>query len=89
MEALKNEQLVDVEMCKGKKANGSMGRQSDTVTKENTFLSDAIIMVNSNEDSLETIGVQKTANTSTITRYYPQEDIQPGVDDDLMILILL
>ncbi|KAL7668936.1 hypothetical protein ACOME3_009617 [Neoechinorhynchus agilis] len=84
MEALKSEQLVEVKKCKGKKANGSRKQ-----TRENAVLVDSIFMANSNEDSLETSGVQKTANVSTITRDLvpPLEDIQPVEFNDSKVTV--
>ncbi|KAL7676613.1 hypothetical protein ACOME3_002861 [Neoechinorhynchus agilis] len=68
MEAFKSEQQAYVSKVNVKKhAKGLLKSASEASTKENNVLVDAINMPNSDEDSLETIGVQNTANISTIT----------------------
>ncbi|KAL7673083.1 hypothetical protein ACOME3_007955 [Neoechinorhynchus agilis] len=84
MGALKNEELIEVKGAKGTKLTVQKGRQkfqSEATTKENKILVDSISMLKSNDDLLETNGVQKIANISTITRDLVPclEDIQPVV----------
>ncbi|KAL7670233.1 hypothetical protein ACOME3_005173 [Neoechinorhynchus agilis] len=50
-----------------KQAKGLLKSDNEASTKENKVLVDLINMPNSNEDSLETSGVQKTADISTMT----------------------
>ncbi|KAL7674855.1 hypothetical protein ACOME3_001129 [Neoechinorhynchus agilis] len=96
MEALRNEQLAELKrqakVSKGnskKQIKGLQKSASEASTKENTVLVDSIFMANSNEDSLETSGVQKTANFSTITMdlALPLEDIQHTVLNDFKITV--
>ncbi|KAL7672181.1 hypothetical protein ACOME3_007075 [Neoechinorhynchus agilis] len=89
IETLKSEQLVEVKKCKGKKANGLQKSTSGVATKKNTVFLDAISIPNSNEDSLEAIGVQKSMNISKITKDLvpPLEDIQPVVLNDSKITV--
>ncbi|KAL7671824.1 hypothetical protein ACOME3_006726 [Neoechinorhynchus agilis] len=88
-EALKNEQLIEVKKCKGKKADGLPKLDSQATTKENKVLVDSISMLNSNEDLLETNDVLKTENIAIFTRDLvpPLEDIQPVVFNDSEITV--
>ncbi|KAL7670243.1 hypothetical protein ACOME3_005182 [Neoechinorhynchus agilis] len=74
METLKNEQLIEVKKCKGKKANGS--KRKAKISKAN-FKKQA-------KDLLETNCVLKTENISTFARDLvpPLKDIQPAVLHD-------
>ncbi|KAL7669506.1 hypothetical protein ACOME3_010160 [Neoechinorhynchus agilis] len=72
-----------------KQAKGLLKSDSETTTKENNVLVDAINMANSNDDLLEMNGVLKNANILTFTRDLvpPLEDIQPVVLYDSNITV--
>ncbi|KAL7669534.1 hypothetical protein ACOME3_010186 [Neoechinorhynchus agilis] len=69
--------------------NSLLKSDSETTTKENKVLVDAINMANSNDDLLEMNGVLKNANILTFTRDLvpPLEDIQPVVLYDSNITV--
>ncbi|KAL7672163.1 hypothetical protein ACOME3_007057 [Neoechinorhynchus agilis] len=97
MEALKNEQLIEVKKCKEKKVNGS--KRQAKVSKMNFKKQTKGLLKSDNEvatmenkvlvDAIDTNSVLKTENVSTFTRDLvpPLEDIQPVVLYDSNITV--